>query len=111
MNKLHSTRTCDIDQKGRKGTITEKLVELVPEKKTVWSVESDTMGMSKMLKDTRFCLILEKINDTSTRVISETHYTPAHIVAGIMNMLMMRKMIGRAQEQILHNIQSLTENA
>jgi hypothetical protein len=35
MDKQGETRTCEIDNKGRKGTMTEKLIELVPEKKTV----------------------------------------------------------------------------
>jgi hypothetical protein len=74
MNRLNGTRTCEIYNKGRKGTLTEKLIELVPETKTVWTIESDTMGMSKMLKDTRFCFTLE------------------------------------AQETILNNVKSLTEN-
>src|SRR5258706_2725824 len=79
MNRLNGMRTCEISNKGRKGTMTEKLIELVPETKTVWAIESDTMGMSKMLKETRFCFNLEKISDTKTRVISETYYQPANI--------------------------------
>ncbi len=67
MNFLNSTRTCEIDNKGRKGTMTERLIELVPGARTVWTIESDTMGMSKMLKDTRFCFNLERISDTETK--------------------------------------------
>ena len=90
--------------------ITERLVEFVPGEKTVWRVESDTMGMSKMLKDTRFFLLLEKVADSITKVTAETHYTPANIFARIMNGLMMRKMIAGAQHKILQNIQALSEN-
>lgn len=110
MDKQGETRTCDIDNKGRKGTMTEKLIELVPEKKTVWTIESDTMGWSKMLKDTRFCFNLEKLGDSKTKVVTETYYTPANLMAKIMNGLMMKKMISKAQEQILTNVKSLAEN-
>jgi len=110
MDRLQGTRTCEIDDKGRKGITTERLVELVPEKRTVWSMESDTLGMTKMLKDIRFCFTLEKLSDTRTKITNETYYTPANVLAKIMNALMMAKMISRAQEQILRNIQSLTEN-
>ncbi len=89
--------------------MTERLIELVPEQKTVWSIESDTMGMSKMLKDTRFCFNLERLSDTKTKVTSETWYRPANIIAKIMNGIMMKKMISKAQEKILNNIKSLTE--
>ena len=110
MNELNGTRTCDVENGGRKGMITERLVEFVPGEKTVWRVESDTMGMSKMLKDTRFFLLLEKVADSITKVTAETHYTPANIFARIMNGLMMRKMIAGAQHKILQNIQALSEN-
>jgi carbon monoxide dehydrogenase subunit G len=109
MDKLGETRTCEIDNKGRKGTMTEKLIELIPEKKTVWTIQSDTMGMSKMLKDTKFCFTLEKLDDNKTRVINETYYQPANLMAKVMNGLMMKGMISKAQEQILTNIKSLTE--
>lgn len=110
MNRLNGTRTCEIDNKGRKGTMTEKLIELVPGTKTVWTIESDTMGMSKMLKGTRFCFTLEKIGDTRTMVINETWYRPANMIAGLMNRIVMKKMILKAQNAILNNIKSLTEN-
>lgn len=109
MDRLGATRVCQIDNKGRKGTMTEKLIELVPEKKTVWTIESDTMGMSKMLIDTRFVFHLEKQSDHKTKVISETHYRPANLLVKLMNRFMMKKMISKAQGEILSNIKSLTE--
>lgn len=109
MDRQGETRSCEMNNNGRMGTMTERLIEMVPEKKTVWSLESDTMGMSKMLKDTRFCFSLEKISDTKTKVVNETYYEPANFIAIIMNGFMMKKMISKAQEQILNNIKSLTE--
>lgn len=109
MDRQGATRTCEIDNNGRKGTMTEKLVILVPEKKTVWTIESDTMGMSKMLKETQFVFQLENLGENRTKVVSETHYQPANVLAKFMNVLIMKKMIGKAQEQILANIKSLTE--
>lgn len=110
MDKLNETRTCEIDNRGRKGTMTEKLVELVPEAKTVWTIESDTMGMGKMLRDTRFVFELEKLGENSTKVTSSTYYQPANIMAAIMNSLMMKKMIGKAQAQILENLERIATN-
>lgn len=109
MDKQGETRTCEIDNKGRKGTMTEKLIELIPEKKTVWAIESDTMGMSKMLKNPQFCFYLEKINENKTKVINESYYEPANFMAKIMNALMMKKMMSKMQGQILSNIKTLTE--
>jgi carbon monoxide dehydrogenase subunit G len=110
MDKQGETRNCQIDNKGKKGSMTERLTELVHEKKTVWTLERDTLGMSKMLKNTQFVFHLEKLGDQQTKVISETYYQPAHLIAKIMNRLMMKKMIAKAQGEILSNIKSLTEN-
>src|SRR5882762_5767177 len=66
MDKQGETRTCEIDNKGKKGTMTEKLIELVPQQKAVRAIENDTMGMSKMLIDPRFCFYLEKLDDHKT---------------------------------------------
>jgi len=109
MDKQGEKRTCEMNNNGRKGTMTEKLVELVPEKKTIWAIESDTMGMSKMLKDPRFCFYLEKLGDNKTKIINESYYEPATIMVKIMNALMMKRKMGQIQEQILSNIKALTE--
>ena len=110
MNQPNGTRTCEVQNRGRKGQITERLVKFVPEKKTVWEVESDTMGMSKMLKNTRFFLILGKMTDSSTKVTAETYYTPANWRARVMNTLMMKRMFAGAQKGILNNIRTISEN-
>ena len=41
MDRLGEVRTCQIVNNGRKGTMTEKLIEFIPEKKTVWTEEVD----------------------------------------------------------------------
>jgi hypothetical protein len=109
MDKQGETRTCEMENKGRKGTMTEKLIELEYEKKTVWAIEDDTMGMSKMLKHPRFCFYLEKISDGKTKLVNESYYEPATFISKIMNAIMMKKMMGKMQAQILSNIKSLAE--
>ncbi len=110
MDRQGETRTCEFNNRGRKGTMTERLIELVPEKKTVWTIESDTMGMGKMLKDPRFCFYLEKLGDDKTKIINESYYEPANLMAKVMNGLMMKKKMRQIQEQILSNVKSLAEN-
>jgi len=109
MDKQGETRTCQFNNKGKVGTMTERLIELVPEQKIVWTIEEDSMGMSKMLKGTRFCLYLQKIGDNKTRVINESYYQPANIMAKLMNTFAMKKRMGQIQEQILANIKSMAE--
>lgn len=109
MDKQGETRTCEMQNGKRKGTMTEKLIELEHEKKTVWTIVNDTMGMQKMIKDPRFCFYLEKIGDNKTKIVNESYYEPANFIIKIMNALMMKKKMGQIQEQILSNIKSLTE--
>ena len=109
MDKQGETRTCEMDNRGRKGTMTEKLIELIPEKKTVWAIESDTMGMGKMLKDPRFCFYLEKLGDNQTKIINESYYEPANFMVRIMNALMMKRKMSEIQGKILSNIKSIAE--
>ncbi len=109
MDKQGETRTCEMENNGRKGSMTEKLIELVPEKKTVWAIENDSMGMGKMLKDPRFCFYLEKINDNQTKIINESYYKPANLMVSIMNALMMKKKMGEIQGKILANIKAIAE--
>ena len=109
MDKQGETRTCEMDNRGKRGTMTEKLVELVHEKKTVWVIENDSMGMGKMLKDPRFCFYLEKIGDNQTKIINESYYEPANLMVRIMNALMMKKKMGEIQSQILSNIKTIAE--
>lgn len=109
MNRLNGTRTCEVNNNGRTGTMTERLIELVPEKKTVWTIESDSMGMGKMLKDTKFCFYLEKLDDTKTKIINESYYRPSNVFASIMNAVMMKRMMSKLQGQILANIKTLVE--
>lgn len=109
MDKQGETRTCEMTNNGRKGTMTERLAELVFEKKTVWVIENDSMGMGKMLRDPRFCFYLEKVDENQTRLINESYYEPSTLVVKILNALMMRRKMGQIQEQILNNIKSLVE--
>ena len=109
MDKQGETRTCEFNNKGKIGTMTERLIELIPEQKTVWTIEKDSMGMSKMLKETRFCFYLEELGDNKTKVINESYYRPANLFAKLMNSLAMKKKMGQIQEQILANIKSLAE--
>ena len=110
MDKQGETRTCEMENGGRKGTMTEKLIELVPEQKTVWAIENDSMRMGKMLIDPRFCFYLEKLGESKTKLVNESYYQPANFIVKIMNAFMMKKKMNQIQEQILSNIKSLAEN-
>jgi uncharacterized protein YndB with AHSA1/START domain len=109
MDKQGELRTCEMNSKRGKGTMTERLVEVVPEQKTVWTIEEDSMGMKKMLRDTRFCFYLEKQGDNQTKLINESYYSPVGLIAKLMNAFMMKSMMGKIQTKILHNVKEHSE--
>lgn len=109
MDQLNGCRTCEIINNGRPGTMIERLIQLVPERKTVWTIENDSMGMSRMLKDTRFCFHLEKTGVNKTKLINESYYATVGFAGLILNALMMKRMMTKLQKQILKNIKNLFE--
>ena len=110
MNELGGTRNCEMSMRGKRGILVERLVELVPEKSTVWEMVSDDMGLSKMLKNVRYHFTLEKVSETKSRLTAESYYEPATFFGGIMNALMMKKMFSKGQDTILKNINSIVQN-
>ena len=110
MDMLGETRTCEMQNGGRKGTMTEKLIEMEHEKKTVWAIQEDSMGMGKMLIDPRFCFYLEKAGENKTKLVNESFYKPSGFIVRIMNILMMKRKMGQIQQQILNNVKTLAEN-
>ncbi len=110
MDRQGETRTCEMENRGKRGTMTEKLVDLIFEQKTVWVIENDSMGMGKMLIEPRFCFYLEKIDDNKTKIINESYYDPANLLVRIMNALMIKRKMGEIQQQILSNIKLIAEN-
>ena len=109
MDRQGETRTCEMQNGGRNGTMTERLVELEHEKKTVWTIVEDSMGMSKMIKEPRFCFYLEKLGEHQTQIVNESYYQPANIMVSLMNTLMMKRKMRQIQQQILNNIKSIAE--
>lgn len=109
MNKQGDVRVCSIENGRRKGATRERLTELVPGKSTVWKLETDSMGMNKMMKDVTYRFELKDLGGGKTRVINQSYYQPANAVVRVMNPLVMKRMFSRIQRQILQNIKNLVE--
>ena len=110
MNELGSTRTCEMSMRGKKGVLVERLVEFVPQTRTVWEMVSDDMGLGKMLKNVRYHFTLKKVNEGKSRLTAESYYEPANFFGTIMNVLMMKKMFSKGQDTILKNINSVVQS-
>jgi hypothetical protein len=68
------------------------------------------MGMGNMLKGTKFCFVLEKLDEYKTKVINESYYQPVNVLlVSVMNRLIMKRKMRQIQKQIQTNIKFLTE--
>lgn len=109
MDEVGAKRHCTIDNRGKEGKMEEKCLELVPYERTVWQLEKDNVGFTKMMDNIRFYFHLKANGPNSTFVANETHYAPRHFIAALMNSIMMRKMVGKTQQTILTNLKQRAE--
>ena len=56
--KVGVVRTCDIEAGEQKGQVTERCVEVVPQKKLSWVFDEENFGYARMLSALGFSVIL-----------------------------------------------------
>ena len=66
------TRQCNVELGGRKGTMTERCVEFVPNRRASYVVDEDTLGFDRMLVDYGFTITLEPRSDRTTALRIDT---------------------------------------
>jgi hypothetical protein len=54
------TRHCNVELGGRTGTMTERCVEFVPNRRAAYVVDDDTLGFHRMLLDYGFTITLTR---------------------------------------------------
>jgi uncharacterized protein YndB with AHSA1/START domain len=112
LEAVGSVRECRVDFAGRKGTIVERCVELVPERKVAYVVDEDSLGFNRMFADYGFTITLEGAADHRTTVSVETYYTPRTMLTRALNALVMRRKLARTVDGLLEGLDRLaTERA
>ena len=105
-----SVRECQVSFAGRRGTIVERCVDLVPGKRAGYVVDDDSLGFRKMFADYGFTITLEPNGSAGTTVRMDTYYTPRNPLFALMNALMMRRRFGQTVESILGGLRGLAES-
>lgn len=107
---LGSVRECRVDFAGRKGTIVERCVELVPNTRIGYVVDDDSLGFSKMFAEYGFTISLNNAGRQRTSVVMDTYYTPRNVLTAAMNAVMMRRKFQKTVDAILKGLGRLAED-
>lgn len=105
-----AVRECEVEFNGKGGHVVEGCVEAVPEQRIAWMLQEDTFGFNRMLNDFGFSYELEPKNADETLVRTTSHYGPKTLLAGAMNLLMMRRKFGQIRRRALQGLKTLAES-
>jgi uncharacterized membrane protein len=106
---LGCTRTCAVTLAGRSGTMVERCVEAVPGSRASFAVIDDSFGVNRMLRDYSFTAHFAGRPDGTTRVRIETFYTPASLIAALLNRVIMRRRFRSVVDALLAGLRASAE--
>jgi carbon monoxide dehydrogenase subunit G len=107
--RVGAVRTCDVDFGAKAGTIVERCIESVPNRKLAHAIQEDSFGFSRMFSDFWFAFALEPAGAATTRVAIETHYDPKGVGGHVMSALMAKRRFRRVRESALDNLKRIAE--
>jgi uncharacterized protein YndB with AHSA1/START domain len=103
------TRRCNVDLGGRRGTMTERCVEFVPDRRASYVVDDDTLGFTRMLVDYGFTITLDARSDRTTALRIDTYYTPRNPLSALLNRLLLRRRMGTLVDGLLQGLKQISE--
>jgi uncharacterized protein YndB with AHSA1/START domain len=103
------TRHCSVELGGRSGTMTERCVEFLPNRRAGYVVDDDTLGFHRMLVDYGFTITLEPRSDRTTTLRIDTYYTPRNPLYGLLNRLVLRRRLRRTVDGLLEGLKEISE--
>jgi uncharacterized protein YndB with AHSA1/START domain len=102
------TRYCNVEFGGRTGTMTERCVEFIPNRRAGYVVDDDTLGFKRMLLDYGFTITLDPRSDQTTMLRLDTYYTPRNPLYALLNRLLRRRM-GKVVDGLLRGLKQISE--
>jgi hypothetical protein len=103
------TRHCNVDLGRRTGTMTERCVEFVPNRRAGYVVDDDTLGFQRMLLDYGFTITLDSRSDRTTALRIDTYYTPRNPLYALLNRLVLRRRMRRTVDGLLQGLKEISE--
>ena len=103
------TRHCNVELGGRTGTMTERCVEFIPNRRAAYVVDDDTLGFHRMLLDYGFMITLDQRSDRTTGLRIDTYYTPRTPVYALLNRLVLQRRMGKLVDGLLQGLKQISE--
>jgi uncharacterized protein YndB with AHSA1/START domain len=103
------TRHCNVELGGRTGTMTERYVEFLPNRRAGYVVDDDTLGFQRMLVDDSFTITLDPRSDRTTALRIDTYYTPRNPLYALLNRLVLRRRMRRTVDGLLQGLKEISE--
>ena len=108
---LGATRECTLETGGRRGRVYERCVAYEPQRRILWTMERDTLGITGMLRDFTFGFSIAPEDPGHTRVVFEQRWRPATLLARVLVPLVMRRQMARTNEQLLQALKAFVERS
>jgi uncharacterized protein YndB with AHSA1/START domain len=103
------TRHCNVELGGRTGTMTERCVEFIPNRRASYVVDDDTLGFQRMLVDYGFTITLDPLSSRTTALRIDTYYTPRNPLYGLLNRLVLRWRMRKLVDGLLQGLKEISE--
>jgi len=103
------TRHCNVELGGRTGTMTERCVEFVPNRRASYVVDDDTLGFNRMLRDYGFTITLEPRSHRTTALRIDTYYTPRNPLYALLNRLLLEQRMRKVVDGLLQGLKQTSE--
>ena len=103
------TRQCNVELGGRTGTMTERCVEFLPNRRASYVVDDDTLGFNRMLVDYGFTITLDPRSDRTTALRIDTYYTPRNPLYALLNQLVLRRRLRRTVDGLLQGLKDISD--
>jgi len=105
--RVGAVRRCEVELDGKAGWTVERCVESTPQRRLAHSIECDSFGFSRFLRDFWFAFALEPTAGDRTIVRVETHYEPRNLAGRIMSAVAIRRRFRGIRETALANLRRL----
>lgn len=107
--KLGSRRKCYLAFGNKSGYQIERRSEEIPRKKISFTLEEESLGMSKVVSDWVGTFDLESLGPTKTKTILSLKYHPKGLFGKIMNAIMMKSRNRTAIKGFLEGLKQYAE--
>ncbi len=104
-----AVRRCEVTLGGRSGTIVERCVEAVPQRRLRHAVVEDSFGFTRMLRDYSFTLELRPRGDGATLVTCASFYEPRTLLARALNAALLRRRFASVRGELLGGLRAFVE--